>query len=79
MNAISPIVSNRTAARLRERGAYLSLAIRQRRLYWQYRKWAAEDEAAGDFAAYRKHMAEANRLRTGARWHIQHAKENTYG
>lgn len=78
MNAISPIVSSRTAARIKERGAYLRLAIRQRRLYWQYRRWAAEAEAAGNIEGYRKHMAEANRLRTDARWHIDHAKEVTY-
>lgn len=77
MNDLSPIISNSIRARLKERASYLSLAIKQRRLYWQYRRWAAEDEAAGNLPAYRKHMAEAERLRAAAHWHIKHARETT--
>lgn len=79
MNEISPIISRAQALRKANRAAFLRLAINQRRRYWQYRRWALEDEAAGNLEGYRKHMAEANRLRESAHWHINHARETTHG
>ncbi len=77
MNEISPIISRAQAVRQTERRALLRLAIKQRRLSWQYRRWAAEDEAAGKQDDYRKHLAEAERLIRDARWHIQFARNRT--
>lgn len=76
MNQIVPIISARRSQVLTaERRAFLRLAVQQRRLYWQYRRWALEDEAAGNLAAYCKHLKEAERLRRDAHWHINCAKE----
>jgi len=58
--------------------ALASLAWTQRRLAWQYRKWAAEDEARGALASYRKNSAEAERLLREARWHIDYARTLTW-
>lgn len=76
MNQIVPIIAQRRAQVMSdERRAFLRLAVQQRRLYWKYRKWALEDEAAGNLAAYRKHLKEAERLRRDAHWHLDRAKE----
>ncbi len=77
MTEISPIVSRAQAVRQTERRALLRLAIKQRRLAWQYRKWAAEDEAAGKLDGYRKNLTEAERLIRDARWHLNFARNRT--
>lgn len=75
MNAVSPIVSERSANVARaERDGLVSLALTQRRLSWSYRKWALEDEARGDRKAYLKHAAEARRLWRDALWHLDYAR-----
>jgi len=56
------------------RAAVVSLALTQRRLSWQYRKWAVEDEARGNLNAYRRHAAEARRLWREALWHLDYAR-----
>lgn len=80
MNQIVSIVADRRSQLMSaERKAFVRLALKQRRLFWQYRRWAAEDEAAGNLPSYRKHMAEADRLRRDAHWHLDRAKEASHG
>lgn len=80
MNAITPIVSERASAVARmNRDAFLSLAWKQSRLSWKYRKWALEDEARGNLNAYRKHAAEARRLWREAEWHLDYARNQSNG
>jgi hypothetical protein len=79
MNALTPIVSERLRAVAQaERRGLISLALTQRRLSWSYRKWALEDEARGNHAAYLKHAAEARRLWRDARWHLDYARNLTW-
>lgn len=63
----------------KDRTAFVSLALTQRRLSWQYRKWAVEDEARGNLSAYRRHAAEARRLWRDARQHIELARSRNNG
>lgn len=80
MNQIVSIIADRRSQTMSaERKAFVRLALQQRRLYWRYRNWAAEDEAAGNLASYRKHSAEADRLRRDAHWHLNRAKETSHG
>ena len=80
MNQIVPIIAQRRSAVLTaERRAFLRLVTQQRRLSWQYRRWALEDAEAGNITAYRKHLAEAERLRRDAHWHLDRAREAQHG
>lgn len=80
MNQIIPIVAARAAqVRQQEVAALLSLVITLRRLSWDYRHWALEDEARGDLIAYQKHAAEARRLWRSALWHLDFARSKTHG
>ena len=54
--------------------SFISLALTQRRLYWQCRKTMAEAEERGDLAYYRNRKAEAHRLWRGALFHLHHAR-----
>jgi len=79
MNVHSPIIDSRRRAVLKgQRDAFVSLAKTQRRISWQYRKWALEDQARGDRKAFLKHAAEARRLWREARWHLDYARNITW-
>lgn len=58
----------------KERAAFLSLARREHQLSWIYRKWALEEEKAGNLDAYRKYAREARRLWRAAKSAIDHAR-----
>lgn len=80
MNQIVPIVADPAATvRQSEVAALLSLVTTLRRLSWDYRYWALEDQARGDLDAYRKHAAEARRLWRSALAHLTIARNKSYG
>lgn len=74
MNFISP-----APVRIQEGRALLSLSQTQRRLAWKYRNWALEAESAGKLDDYRKWRAESDRLWSGAKWHLNKAREHFNG
>lgn len=81
MNHHSPILpaavaadSRSAPAGYRDRRAFISLALTQRRLSRQYRAWASDDETAGKLDAYRINKAEADRLVRHARFYIACAR-----
>lgn len=56
--------------------AFFSLALTQRRLSWRYRRWAAEDEAAGRLVAYRRDVEEARKLWRAAKDSLSWARHH---
>ena len=59
--------------------AFLSLAKRQHRYSWEYRRWALEAERAGNLTAYNKYRAEARKLWRDAREHLKFARSRLHG
>jgi len=57
-----------------ERAAFIRLALTQKRLSWVAHRWADADALRGDSAAYKASRAEAHRLRTAAKWHLDMAR-----
>lgn len=61
----------------RERAAFRSLALTQRRESWRYRKWALEAKAEGNTEKFLRYAATARRLWRDAKEHISHARLRT--
>lgn len=55
--------------------AFFSLAKTQRRLAGEYRVWAREADARGDYPRYVRYAAEARRLFRDARCNLQSARQ----
>jgi hypothetical protein len=56
--------------------AFMSLALTQRRLAHQHRRWALEDAIAGKLAESRRELNEANRLWRDAKEHLSIARHH---
>ena len=63
----------RNAQMQAEYRSFLSLALAQRRGYWECRKAMTAAEERGDLAYYRMMAAEAKKLWRAAKWHLHHA------
>ncbi len=83
MNQIAPLKAEgfvgsasplKLATMAKERAAFRSLALMQRRLSWVARKRALEAEASGNLSDYRHYAAEARRLWRDALEHISYAR-----
>lgn len=66
--------SRKAIVMARERAAFRSLALTQKRLSWVARRNALEAEAKGDLLGYRHYAAEARRLWRDALDHLEIAR-----
>ena len=71
VGAVSPL---KRASEAKERAAFRSLALAQKRLSWIYYRWALEAEQAGNLADYRRYRERSDRYRKDAREHLEHAR-----